>query len=69
MDLSIRPVTPQIMRQRGADAFDRGLGIDDHNMNIGVPAIADWQAGYRERQAAARASAVVKFAMGKGTPP
>lgn len=68
MDLNIRPVTPQIMRQRGADAFDRGLGIDDHNMNIGVPAIADWQAGYRERQAAAFAAVVVKSAMGV-TPP
>lgn len=68
MDTSIRPVTPTIMRQRGAAAFDRGERIDDHNMNDGAPAIADWQAGWRERQAVVYARAVVKSAMGV-TPP
>ena len=43
------------MRQRGADAFDRGLGIDDHNMNPWSAAVADWRAGYIERRAERRA--------------
>lgn len=50
MDLSIRAVTPQIMRDRGADAFDRGLGIHDHDMNPDSRAIADWQSGWLWRQ-------------------
>jgi hypothetical protein len=50
MDLSIRPVTPAIMRDRGADAFDEGRGVDDHHMNPGAPAIADWQAGWHQRR-------------------
>jgi hypothetical protein len=55
MDLSIRPVTPEIMRERGADAFDRGLSINDHDMNPGSAAIKDWQSGWlwREREALA----------------
>lgn len=57
-----------IIRQRGADAFDEGRGIDDHNMNPWAAAVADWQAGYRERQAAVYAREVVKFAMGVETP-
>ena len=68
MDEAIRPVTPKIMRERGAFAFDEGRGIDDHHMNPGAPAIADWQAAWRERQAAAFAAAVVKSAM-EVTPP
>jgi hypothetical protein len=68
MDLSIRPVTPEIMRERGADAFDRGLGVDDHNMNPWVDAVADWKAGYRERQAQVGALHVLAAAMGM-TPP
>lgn len=50
MDLSIRPVTPQIMQDRGADAFDQGLGIDGHDMNPGSRAIVDWQCGWLQRQ-------------------
>jgi hypothetical protein len=50
MDQSIRAVTPQIMQDRGADAFDRGLGIDDHDMNPGSRAIVDWQISYMQRQ-------------------
>lgn len=49
MDLNIRPVTPAIMRARGADAFERGLGIDDHDMNPWSSAVSDWQAGWRQR--------------------
>jgi hypothetical protein len=51
MDHSIRPVTPQIMRERGAQAYDMGLGINDHHMNPSALAIADWQAGWMERRA------------------
>lgn len=60
MDLSIKAATPEIMRQRGADAFDQGRAIDDHHMNPGAPAIADWQKGWRDRQAVVFARAVVK---------
>lgn len=69
MDLSIQAVTPEIMRQFGADAFDRGLGINDHNMNPWVPAVADWQKGWRDRRASAHAIALVKFAAQGVTPP
>lgn len=69
MDLSIRPVTPEMMRQFGADAFDKGLGIDDHNMNPWVDAVADWRKGWLERRAAVHAREIVKFASGVGTPP
>lgn len=68
MDLSIRPVTPEIMRQRGADAFDRGLGIHDHDMNPGSPAIADWMRGWARRQAAVRASRMAELAGVAGAP-
>jgi hypothetical protein len=69
MDLSIRVVTPEIMRQFGADAFDRGLTIDDHNMNPWVPAVADWRKGWQERQAQVGAERVLAAAMAMGCPP
>lgn len=50
MDLSISLVTPGYWQDRGADAFDQGLGIDDHDLNPGSRAIADWQFGYRQRE-------------------
>ena len=49
MDHSIQPVTPALMRKRGADAFDRGLTLDDHGMNPGSAAIADWKSGWLAR--------------------
>ena len=70
MDYSIQPVTPDGMRARGADAFDRGLGIDDHGMNPGSAAIADWRKGWQERQAQVAAQQVLAQAMVMGvTPP
>jgi len=49
MDFSIREITPALMRKRGADAFDRGLTLDDHGMNPGAAAIADWKSGWLAR--------------------
>lgn len=69
MDTSIRPVTPEFMRERGARAFDAGLGIEDHNMNPWVDAVADWRKGWMERRAAVHAIALVKFASQGVTPP
>jgi hypothetical protein len=69
MDESIRPVTPEMMRQFGADDFDRGLGIDDHGMNPWVPAVADWKAGYLERKAQVGALRVLAAAMAMECPP
>jgi hypothetical protein len=37
------------MRKRGADAFDRGLTLDDHGMNPWAPALADWKSGWLAR--------------------
>ena len=68
MDLSIRPVTPEIMRQRGADAFDQGRGIDDHHMNPGAPAIADWKQGWRDRRADVQAKLLLVAACGANPP-
>lgn len=53
-------VSRETMRQRGADAFDRNVPIDGHNMNPGAPAIEDWQKGWRDRQAVVFARAAVK---------
>jgi hypothetical protein len=47
---NIRPVTPEIQRQRGAKAFDDGVSIDGHNMNPDARAIGDWMRGWRLRQ-------------------
>jgi hypothetical protein len=69
MDHAITLVTPAMNRQRGADAFDQGLGIDDHNMNPGSAAIADWRKGWQERRAAVHAAALVKHCMGEISPP
>lgn len=62
-DCSIQAVTPEIMRQRGADAYDRGLGIDDHGMNPWSPAVADWRKGWQERHATASTTRVLALAM------
>lgn len=50
MDISIRSVTPDMQRDRGAQAFDDGRGVDDHYMNPGSPAIKDWQYGWHQRR-------------------
>lgn len=33
---------------KGAAAFAAGRGINDHGMNPGASAIADWQAGWTQ---------------------
>lgn len=53
-------VSREEMRQRGADAFDRGEPIDGHNMNWFAPGIEEWQKGWRDRQAAVYARELVK---------
>ena len=68
MDESIAIIPPELHRARGADAFDQGLSIDDHGMNPGSAAIADWQAGYREREAQMASDRLLAAAMGM-TPP
>lgn len=50
MDTSISLVSPNMQRERGADAFDEGRGVDDHHMNPGSPAIKDWQDGWHQRR-------------------
>lgn len=68
MDTSIPIIPPSLHRQRGADAFDRGVSIDDHHMKPGAPAIADWRKGWLERQAQVGALCVLAAAIGM-TPP
>lgn len=50
MDTSITLITPAMQRDRGAQAFDEGRGIDAHHMNPGSPAIKAWQEGWLWRQ-------------------
>lgn len=41
MDLSI--ISREAIRLKARNAFARGAGRDDHNMNPNAPAVADWQ--------------------------
>lgn len=41
-------VSRAVIFNRGAAAFSKGLGLDDHYMNPGAPAIKDWQAGWKD---------------------
>lgn len=50
-------VTHAMMMDRGAAAFDQGLGIDDHEMNHGAAAIQWWQTGWHARRAELASSA------------
>lgn len=52
MDISIRLITPEVMRELGAGDYDRGVPITGHNMNPGSHAIKDWEMGWlgRERE-------------------
>lgn len=62
-------ISRDTIRQRGADAFDRGVDVDGHNMNPGAPAIEDWRKGWMERRAAVYERDLVKFCAGEVTPP
>jgi hypothetical protein len=68
MDFSISLITPTMHRQRGADAFDRGLSINDHNMNPWVDAVTDWRNGWMERRAQVCADQMLIAAMGMCPP-
>lgn len=39
-------ISRETIRARGARAYNRGRGVDDHNMNPGSAAIKDWQFGW-----------------------
>lgn len=43
-------ISRDTIKARGAAAFDKGLGVDDHHMNPGAPAIRDWQFGWHTRR-------------------
>jgi hypothetical protein len=43
-------ISRDAIKARGATAFDKGLGVDDHNMTPGAPAIRDWQFGWHTRR-------------------
>lgn len=61
-------ISRETIRQRGADAFDRGVPIDGHNMNPWVDAVADWRKGWQERKATVEARKIIKAAAA-GCPP
>jgi hypothetical protein len=50
MDGSIKLITPELMRELGAEDYSRGLGVNDHGMNPGAAAIKDWQFGWHTRR-------------------
>lgn len=45
----------EMMRNRGADAFEAGKGRNEHHMNPGALAIPVWQEGWDLAQAEAKA--------------
>lgn len=49
MDFSITLITPENMRERGAEAYDQGLGEHDHGL-VDREAIKHWQAGWHIRR-------------------
>jgi hypothetical protein len=63
MDESIRIVPPEFWFNRGAQAYDQGLGIDDHNMNPWSPAVADFRKGWQQRQAERAVDQLLALAM------
>jgi hypothetical protein len=62
-------ISRETMRKRGAKAFEQGLGINDHGMNPGSPAIEDWQAGWRDHRIMVCALHVVKSQLAEACPP
>lgn len=49
MDLSIKPISAEIMRERGAQAFDEGLREGDHGL-LDREQIKNWQYGWHTRR-------------------
>jgi hypothetical protein len=63
-------ISRDLIRAKARAAFSRGVKRNQHNMPPDAPALADWLDDLDRCNAAAQhAHAVVKFAMGKGTPP
>lgn len=48
--LAIPAITPEIMRQFGAESFDDGLAVDAHCMPPGSRTAKDWEAGWHARR-------------------
>jgi hypothetical protein len=53
-------VSREEIRRRARDAFARGAGREDHNMNWFAPAVVDWQAEWDRCAAAETAVLLVK---------
>jgi len=41
-------ISRDLIREKGAAAFNAGRGRDEHNMNPGAAAIEEWQSGWDE---------------------
>jgi hypothetical protein len=67
MDQPIKQITPGAQFDRGVVAHAHGRGIDDHYMNLGAPAIKDWQAGWRFAEQQTRLA--VQASPGGASPP
>jgi hypothetical protein len=52
MDASTTLITPELMHELGALAFDQGRSQDEHYMNPGAKAIKYWQAGWHAQRIA-----------------
>ena len=64
-------ISRDIIKARGAHAYDQGMGVNDHNMNPGAPAIPDWQFGWHTRriERSRRAAKIVQLEQLEVSPP
>ena len=58
-------ISRDTIRDRAREAFIKGRGRDDHNMNPTAPAVDDWQAEWDRCNAALRQMKVVRGLVGK----
>lgn len=49
-DLSIRLITPDVHEDRGAKAYDDGLGVNDHGLPEDSRARKHWQCGWHRQR-------------------
>lgn len=70
MDTSIRVITPEDHETRGAQAYDEGLGVDDHGLEPGSSARKYWKFGWHMRRVErTRARAVRLQQLAEVSPP